>query len=152
MTVVAEVKTLRHVNGVAEPLGKVWVVDPPFLLRVFVDHELLELVVVQVSVCSEVLQDVFDCDEAIKVGVQSQEGLPHRLIAIGELCLEFVLKLLNSLLYNLVVLLSMVCDLLSILLCIFVGLVVSWVLYQVQMWEEVFLEDVEVEARAALAE
>ncbi len=83
--VVSKVEAFAHMNGAAKPSGKVGVVYLADFLAVFIDHQFLQVVVVNVLFVRKVLQHVFNGDESVVVAIKNQECLPNRLEATAEL-------------------------------------------------------------------
>lgn len=147
--VVAEEEALWHVNRVAHPPGKVLVVEPAFVFRILVLHELLQLAVVHVRVRAEEPEQVLRRDVAIKVGVKRQEGLPQSLEPVLEPLLHLLLQLQDARLkddrlaaggYPLAQLPSLL-----------VTCVVRQLRHVIVLREEVLLEDIERHAAALAA-
>jgi hypothetical protein len=66
-----EIEALAHMYGVTNPLWEVCVTDHPTLFRVFINYNLLQIVVVDQTFLSlaEVSQDVLHCNVTVVVGI-----------------------------------------------------------------------------------
>jgi hypothetical protein len=151
-TIVPEVEALRHVDGASQPLAEVWVSQLSFFLAILVDHEFLEIVVVQVRLVSEILQEVFDGYKPIEVLVKLQEGLAHRFKAVRKLDLELLLEHHEALLDVAFLLVILVVYLVSEVLCNHILLVIFGLLNEIKLWKEYFLESVVVDAFGVILE
>lgn len=111
-----------------------------------VHHQFDQIVVVQVWVVSKVLQDILHSDVTVVVSVQVQERLPHMVVAIGELLLQFGLQLQKTVLHHSALLVGALVLSIPHLFGLEVLLVICRVLHQIQMREECFLESIQIDA------
>ena len=147
-----EVETLRHVDGRPQPLWEVRVTDFALLLAVFVNHNLLEVVVVQVWLVSKVLENVFNCNVTVIILVQRQECFSNAFIAIGEFKFQFFFKFVKSGCNHMGLLLLMGIQLVPDVVRISVSLVIFILLNEILVWEEVLLVSIEVYTRWSFIE
>jgi len=71
-------------NGITQPFRKVRVIYASFLFRIFVIHQFLQLIVIQIRICPEVFQYIFYCNKPIEVLVKCQKSFSNRFKAIRE--------------------------------------------------------------------
>lgn len=86
--VMSEIKAFWLVDRGANPSREVSITKLTTSFGVLVLDELLEVVVVDLEVTTQVPHEVLDCDESIVVRVEGQEGFLHFL----ETVLEFLLN------------------------------------------------------------
>lgn len=109
-----------------------------------VNHEFDQVIVLEIWVISEVFEDVLHSNVAIIVAIQGQKSFSHTFVAICKLLFQFWFKFQKTLFYNLLLVLRGEFLSISNLSSFQILKVVHWVLHEVKMWEEVFLETVEV--------
>lgn len=141
--VVPKVEPFAHMNSATKPSGEVGVVYLADFLTVFIDHQFLQIVVVNILFVRKVLQHVFNSDESVVVAIKNQECLPNRLEATAELDLEQLVELLNSALHYLSLFLFVIFELLLFLNNFSVFIRLRLFLNDVQMRVEVLFESVE---------
>jgi hypothetical protein len=90
--VMSEIKAFWLVDRGANPPREVSIAQLASPFGVFVLDELLEVVVVDLEVATQVPHEVLDCDEAIVVRVEGQEGFLHFLETVLELLLNHFLQ------------------------------------------------------------
>lgn len=141
-------------DGISEPFGEVRVVNAALLAGIVVYHQLQEIIVVQLSLVSKILQNILYRDVTVVVCVQGQEGFSHRVVAVLKFQLQLGLQFLKALFDHSLGLFSLVWvrEVVSVLLSHLVVGIIGWVLGQVSMREEVLLKGIEVHASLGILE
>ena len=84
-------EALANLDRRADPFAEILVTYLSSLLRIFISYQLFKIIIRDIFFLPKILKYVLNCDVAVVVRVQIEEGLADACPVVGELSLQPVL-------------------------------------------------------------
>ena len=83
----SKIETFGHMNGASKPFGEVGIAYLSMAFVILVDHDFLEVTIVDILVSSEILKQVLHGYVPIIICIKSQESFPYRVETVAKFSL-----------------------------------------------------------------